>query len=401
MTPEYAKRRGFPVYPMADLSDAPVNLIGLGGVASRPFGWCLVDTKIPGISGFDEPTVFLVFPDISELADRCPILVGTASIRRVINVMRESELDRLSAAWITARGALALSHCRDVHVSRLRSQGDGREDLRTDVATKPIAPTDLDEWVRVPSDVVLPPYSTSVVHGTLDFCLTGHRLTAMVAGLTPGDEKPDRWKGREAKKTAPLPPGLQVWNTYVTLENGSSRVPVVLRNTTGESVHLARNQWVAKVSSADVTPKALIRPDTALRKEDKGNPPQPWPITKRQEVLIELLELSGLDTWTPEMRLRAISLLQEYHDIFSLEPNELGCTSTVEHKITLTDHTPFKERFRRLTPPQIEEVRKHLSDMLTGGAIRPSQSPGVMRSCSSVRKMARSGSALTSGVLMP
>ena len=39
------------------------------------------------------------------------------------------------------------------------------------------------------------------------------------------------------------------------------------------------------------------------------------------------------------------------------------------------DDEPFKERFWRIAPPLLEEVRENLQDMLDGGAIRPSKSP--------------------------
>ena len=41
----------------------------------------------------------------------------------------------------------------------------------------------------------------------------------------------------------------------------------------------------------------------------------------------------------------AHALLTEYHDIFSLEPGELGCTSLAMHEIRVVDDEPFKERF--------------------------------------------------------
>ena len=46
-----------------------------------------------------------------------------------------------------------------------------------------------------------------------------------------------------------------------------------------------------------------------------------------------------------------------------------------EHIIELMDDEPFKERFRRIAPPLLEEVRENLQDMLDGGAIRPWKSP--------------------------
>ena len=66
-------------------------------------------------------------------------------------------------------------------------------------------------------------------------------------------------------------------------------------------------------------------------------------------------------------------LLAKYHDVFSLDQVELGCTHSTEHTIKVTDDTPFKERFRWIPLPMVEEVRNHLKEMLESGAIRPSQ----------------------------
>ena len=46
-----------------------------------------------------------------------------------------------------------------------------------------------------------------------------------------------------------------------------------------------------------------------------------------------------------------------------------------EHVIELLDTEPFKERFQRIAPLLVEEVREHIQEMLDGGAICPSQSP--------------------------
>ena len=68
-------------------------------------------------------------------------------------------------------------------------------------------------------------------------------------------------------------------------------------------------------------------------------------------------------------------MLMEHHNIFSRERNEIGCTDAAEHVIELLDTESFKERFCRIAPPLVEEVREHLQEMLDGGVIRPSQSP--------------------------
>ena len=66
--------------------------------------------------------------------------------------------------------------------------------------------------------------------------------------------------------------------------------------------------------------------------------------------------------------------MQEYHDVFSLDKNELGCTNTVKHKIEIDNSEPFKECFQHIPPPLLDEVRQHINEMLEAGAIRPSNS---------------------------
>ena len=93
------------------------------------------------------------------------------------------------------------------------------------------------------------------------------------------------------------------------------------------------------------------------------NPPssEPEPAlseTERQALLLEKLDLSCLVTWPSEVAEKARDLLCEYHDIFLVEKNELGHTKAAKHKIVLKDpdSVPFRERFRRIPPPQVEEV---------------------------------------------
>ena len=68
-------------------------------------------------------------------------------------------------------------------------------------------------------------------------------------------------------------------------------------------------------------------------------------------------------------------LVLAYHDVFVLESNKFGCTSAIEHEIHIENDEPFKEWFRRIPPPLLEEVCPSLRDMLEAGAIHLSQSP--------------------------
>ena len=88
-------------------------------------------------------------------------------------------------------------------------------------------------------------------------------------------------------------------------------------------------------------------------------------------MLLDKQDLSGLEDWPTEQAEKAHGLLQEYHNIFSLEKHDMGHTKATKHKIVLKDPDtpPFKEQFRRIPPPQVDEVREDLKLMLDAGVV--------------------------------
>ena len=113
------------------------------------------------------------------------------------------------------------------------------------------------------------------------------------------------------------------------------------------------------------------------------------------------VRLVGLEEWPTEQAEKARGLLKEYHDIFFLENKTWATLRRPNTKSVLKDPDtpPFKERFRRIPPPQLDEVRDHLKLMLDAGMIRPSNSPwcnavvlvrkkdGSLRFCIDFRKL--------------
>ena len=89
-------------------------------------------------------------------------------------------------------------------------------------------------------------------------------------------------------------------------------------------------------------PRSLPVPDEACSEL----PTPKLMIRQRHGKLFDELDLSGLDSWAPELADKAHQLLAEYHDVFSLHLAELGCTHSTKHTIKVTDDTPFKEHFR-------------------------------------------------------
>ena len=162
------------------------------------------------------------------------------------------------------------------------------------------------------------------------------------------------------------PPGLQVLHVYTTLTVRSKQVLIVVWNMTEKAIFLKKGMQVAHVVSAML---ALLEEAPTEQAEGMQAPKECMTVQERQEKLMEKLNLDGLSEWSPRNAAIVRELLLSYHDAFALESDKLGCTSAIEHEIHLSDDEPFKERFRRIPPPLLEEVRASLRDMLKAGTI--------------------------------
>ena len=89
--PTLVQQYGFPVLPLEDLVDYPLNLMGLGGKCTSPLGFVILRIQVWGIAGYDEDAVFLVVPDEFDFRWRVPLVVGTCTIGRMINVIQERD----------------------------------------------------------------------------------------------------------------------------------------------------------------------------------------------------------------------------------------------------------------------------------------------------------------------
>ena len=170
----------------------------------------------------------------------------------------------------------------------------------------------------------------------------------------------------------------------------------MLRNNTQDWLEIKKGVPIARMVAANEVPKVANLLSAEETKEQST-------LTKaeRQDLLLEKLDLSGLEAWPEDQAGKARSLLKEYHDIFSLGKRDMGHTNATKHKIVLKDPDtpPFKEHFHRIPPPQLDKVREHLKLMLDAGVIQPSNSPwcnavvlvrkkdGSLRFCIDFRKL--------------
>ena len=340
ITPAYAVERGMDIMSLVRLAQeigGQLPLIkGMGGSLVEPIGFVLMNVKVPCVWGYDEDQVALVMdnPEMSE----CPVILGTSTLYRVMKVIKKSEISKLAVPWSSSRISWLM---RDV-MARLGQV------VINDVANKPIAPLDVDEVVRVASKYTVPPFGHKVIHGKVNLLLHGCRLNVMTHGLE--------------KMSPSLPLGIDVQTAYATLDNGSHRVPVVLRNNTQEWLEIKKGVPIARMVTANAIPKV-----TYVLPAEKPHEQSTLTKAERQELLLEKLDLTGLKAWPREQAEKARSLLKEYHDIFLLEKHDKGHTKATKHKIVLKD--PDTPPFRRIPPPQLDEVRAHLKMMLDAGVI--------------------------------
>ena len=235
-------------------------------------------------------------------------------------MIKESEISKLVVPWASSRISWLM---RDV-VAKL-----GQVKVN-DIANKPIAPLHVDEVVRVASKCTVPPFGHKAIHGKVNLVLHGYKMNMMTHGLE--------------KRSPSLPLGIDVQMVYATLADGSNRITVVLRNNTRDWMEIKKGVPITHMVAANEVPKVTNLFSAEQKKE------QPTlSETERQDLLLEKLDLSGLEAWPQEQAEQARSLLKEYHDIFSLEKHDMGHTNTTEHKIVLKDPDtqPFKEHFRR------------------------------------------------------
>ena len=305
----------------------------------------MMNVKVPCVQGYDEDQVTIVMddPDMSE----CLVILGTPTIYHM-EVIKESEISKLAVPWASSRVSWLM---RDVQ-ARLGQV------VMNDVANKPILPLNVDEVVRVASKCTIPPFGHKAIHGKVNLVLHGYKMNMMTHGLE--------------KRSPSLPLGIDVQTVYATLADGSNRVTVVLRNNTRDWLEIKKGIPITRMVVANEIPKV-----TNLLSAEEPKEQPTLTEAERQDLLLEKLDLTGLEAWPEDQAAKARSLLKEYHDIFSLERRDVGHTMAAKHKIVLKDPDtpPFKERFCQIPPPQLDEVHAHLKMMLDAGVIWPSNSP--------------------------
>ena len=258
VTSGYVCQHEFPVLLLCDLVDHPLNLVALGGMRTHPLGFVILRVQVNKIAGYNKDVVFLVVPEFSQ---HVPIVIGTCMLGRIVNVIKESEMDKLSTPWVMVRASRLLSQWGTV-VENLGMAGEGPIEEGA-AAAEPLMGQNLDDPVFMRENVRLGSFQTQILECRVK-PLIGESAHVMVMPLRASKTQPGgAW---------PLPPGLHIVHTYTRLK--MSRVSVVVRNMSESSIFLKKGVEVVRVVSTSPIPPTELSPEwkAILGMEDKQEP---------------------------------------------------------------------------------------------------------------------------------
>lgn len=160
----------------------------------------------------------------------------------------------------------------------------------------------------------------------------------------------------ETPHSVSLPAGVLIQPVVLTSsELNLNSFKVLMRNETTREAALLPGTVIAHVFHTDIV-TTTQRPQTTSK------------------VLDERLFDFGKSPCPEAWRKRVRQKLSVRGDVFSLDEWDVGLAQGVEHPIRLSDPRPFRERSRRIALADIDDVHRHLKDLLAAGIIKESRS---------------------------
>ena len=175
ITPAYARKQGMDIMSLDSLTQEVGGklppILGIGSIMVDPEGFVMMNVKVPCVKGYNEDQIAIVMDDLG-MKD-CPVILGTPTIFRVMEVIKESKISKLAVPLASLRVSWLM---RGVHAQMSQLTVD-------DVDNKSVAPLSVDEVVRVSHKCKIPPFGHKVIHGSVGLVLQGYRMNVMTHGL--------------------------------------------------------------------------------------------------------------------------------------------------------------------------------------------------------------------------
>ena len=317
---------------LSDVEIRPVSGLALWGLSesdlSYPYrGYVVVDLEYPAkVAGADKiVTVLALICPSPRTADQTPVIVGTnaSHVRRLVQQCKEKGIDITQTLGIQAC-------CRDEVIAACGTATATEEEDDIGCVT----------W-QGPGPLTLPPGGDCSAVCKVDYKQQVNKQVLMV----------------DSSPTAPLPAGVLLQPMVVPSEEVNvNHFRVLVQNESLTETIIPVGTVIGHMYLTDaVTP--LTPSKTAAREFDAN--------------LINFGDSPVSEDWKGRLRQK----LSTRSQVFSLHEWDVGLAKDVEHTIRMSDPRPFRERSRRLAPADVEDVRKHLQELLRAGIIKESRSP--------------------------
>ena len=292
--------------------DRILNVEVAGGQLLAYHGFLTVRVVPHGLAGVPVNEGAMLVVDDTEYGKSTPVILGTNILQNIMTSIGTGKRRLLSPSWHMASRTFSLQY------RRLR-RNKGRIAWLHNHDAKVVIPANGSVTILCPVD--------------MDVDYTGAILI-------------------DTASNSRLPPHIEVI-PILQYYHHSSDVPILLANTGSRPFTLQPRALCAQMEIADVV----------VTDKSEG-----------QETTEDLL--FNLENITDSTQYKqVVEFLTSWETVFAQHDNDVGYTTAVCHEIKLLDEQPFKQRYRRVPPAMIEEVRQHLQQLFNAGIIRPSHSP--------------------------
>ena len=270
VTQEFVEAHSLDMGPLSDLANGTLGINGFRGVFSQPFGYVMIRAQAEGVWGYDEDHIALDLPDSTGFQSWVPVILGTTTINQIIDIIKESEINELSAFLNGLRIAQLLACWQ----AELLIQGEATVHQTVD-------PTNLKGGGENEKEGGDRCFLIQNYTQPNENMLLGNNMYVMTQSLKGGDGPH-------------LPHGLSVVNMYTKVISGNKQVVVVMKNLTAVPITISKGINVPQVIAVNAVLPVEVVPIT-LEELDEVQGIQ-WTkmlVERRREVLFKQLDLSG------------------------------------------------------------------------------------------------------------
>lgn len=304
---------------LSHLEIQPLNTLlqveGVGGNLLPYSGFVEVEMSFPCRVLGEAKTLhglLLVTPD-TKYNSRCPILLGTNVIANCLKFHTNfAEETSLPQAWKVAFQCM---------INKTNEMANGVE-------------------VKIDKSVSLLPNSSCLIQGLLEGSWLDDGCLVMV----------------DASDLSSVPGGLLVTPMVHHSTSVADKLPVLVTNCSERTITIPAKATIGHAMPVTIASQQVCEEQGRISME-------------------ELAQLFPLENLSMSERSLVYLCLERHSKAFSWSEWDLGHYTIEKHRIKLTDQTPFRERYRRIPPAMVDEVRNHLKQMLDAGVIRESKSP--------------------------